>query len=341
MLRIPATKMEETIRQAFIKAGMSETKAAICAQIHMESSLDGVYSHGLNRVERFVDYLHKGWVDAQADPIKVEAFGVMEVWDGQMGPGITNALVAMDRATELATSNGIGLVALRNTTHWMRGGTYGRRAAEKRYVALCWTNTESCMPTWGAVSSGIGNNPLVLAVPGDPYPVVLDMAMSQYSYGRLQVTRLKGEKLPYPGGFDENGELTDDPAAIEATRRILPTGYWKGSGMAILLDLIAAILSGGKTTSAIDRYGNGSCGSCCQIFIAIDPLRFNSREGVQQAIEETIRQLKESEPVEQGVSILYPGERTIQTREENLQKGIPVDENIWKTVCNLADGTQN
>ena len=339
MMRIPAEQMKETIRKAFMRAGMPENKAAICAQTHMESSMDGVYSHGLNRVERFVDYLHKGWVDPAADPIPAEAFGVMEVWDGQMGPGITNALIAMERATELASINGIGLVALRNTTHWMRGGTYGRDAAEKGYVALCGTNTESCMPTWGAVSSGIGNNPFSLAVPGAPHPIVLDMAMSQYSYGRLQVTRLKGEKLPYPGGFDENGELTDDPAAIEKTRRILPTGYWKGSGMAILLDLIAAILSGGKTTAAIDRYGKGSCGSCCQIFIAIDPLRFNSREMVQQAIDETIRQLKDSIPVNAEADILYPGERTIRTREENREKGIPVDETIWKTVCQLAGET--
>jgi LDH2 family malate/lactate/ureidoglycolate dehydrogenase len=89
-------------------------------------------------------------------------------------------------------------------------------------------------------------------VPAKEGHVVLDMAMSQYSYGKLQVTRLKHQKLPYPGGFNANGDLTDDPEAIEETRRLLPMGYWKGSGFAILLDIISSLLSGGLSYSGVD-----------------------------------------------------------------------------------------
>lgn len=336
MKRIPFEEMKSTVQSAFIRAGMSEDRAEICARIHTESSCDGVYSHGLNRVERFVDYIHKGWVDVEASPTLHLSLGSLEVYNGHMGPGILNARFAMDRAMELATTNGLGMVSLNNTTHWMRGGNYGWQAADKGFAAICWTNTESCMPVWGAKSESIGNNPFIMALPRKEGPVVLDMAMSQYSYGKLQVTRLKGDKLPFPGGFDANGELTDDPGTIETTRRILPMGYWKGSGFAVMLDLFSSLLSGGLTTAGIDQQGKGSCGSCCQVFIAVDPLKINTAEFIEKALSETLEQLKSSTPASENTGIFYPGEQSLLTRMRNREQGIPVDDSVWATVQKLA-----
>ena len=336
MTRVSFAEMKSTIKRAFMAAGMSEVKADVCAGIHAESSRDGVYSHGLNRVERFVDYLIRGLVVADADPSLVSKPGAMEVYDGNMGPGILNAVFAMNRASEIAQKNGLGLVTLNNTTHWMRGGTYGWQAAESGYIGICWTNTESCMPPWGAQSCAVGNNPFIMAVPRKEGHIVLDMAMSQYSYGKLQVTRLNNKKLPYPGGFDKNGHLTDDPAAIEETRRILPVGYWKGSAFSIMLDLVAALLSGGFCTSGIDKLNRGSCGSCSQVFIAIDPLKNNSQDFVDHILDETIGQLKSSVPADDNESIYYPGEQSLKTRKENMSLGIPVDADIWSRVKSLA-----
>jgi 3-dehydro-L-gulonate 2-dehydrogenase len=260
----------------------------------------------------------------------------MEVYNGNMGPGILNAIFAMNRATEIAEKNGLGLVSLQNTTHWMRGGAYGWQAADKGYIGICWTNTETCMPPWGAKSGAIGNNPFIMAVPRKEGHVVLDMAMSQYSYGKLQVTRLKNQKLPYPGGFDKEGNLTDDPGTIEESRRILPMGYWKGSGFAIMLDIISSLLSGGLTTAGIDKLDKGSCGSCCQVFIAINPLRINTQEFVDHALQETIEQLKDSVPAKEGGEIFYPGEQSLRTRNESNQLGIVVDDSVWAKVKELA-----
>ncbi len=336
MTRIPFDEMKATIKKAFVNAGMPEDKADVCARVHTESSRDGVYSHGLNRVERFVDYLGKGWVDAHAVPTLDMNMGAMEIYNGNMAPGILNALFAMNRATEIAEKNGLGLVSLNNTTHWMRGGAYGWLAAEKGFIGICWTNTETCMPAWGAKSGAIGNNPFIMAVPRKEGHIVLDMAMSQYSYGKLQVTRLKNQKLPYVGGFDTNGVLTDDPGAIEESRRILPMGFWKGSGFAILLDIISALLSGGRTTAAIDKFDKGSCGSCCQVFIAINPLKINTQEIIDKALKETIVQIKSSVPAKENEEIFYPGEQSLKTRNENMQLGIPVDDGVWATVKQLA-----
>ena len=127
------------------------------------------------------------------------------------------------------------------------------------------------MPAWGGKNPRLGNNPFVMAVPRKKGNIVLDMAMSQYSYGKLQVTRLKGATLPYPGGFDKDGNLTSEPGPIEQSMRILPMGYWKGAGFAILLDALAAILSEGLATDRIDQLGLGSCTGCSQVFIVFDP----------------------------------------------------------------------
>ena len=336
MQRIEFEELKSTIKKAFIHAGMSEDQAEICARTHAETSCDGIFSHGLNRVERFINYIENGWVNLDAKPTFEQKFGSIEIYNGNLAPGVTNAFFAMDRAIEIAKSTGLGLVSLNNTTHWMRGGTYGWHAANQGVIGICWTNTESCMPAWGATSVSIGNNPFVIAIPRREGHVVLDMAMSQYSYGKLENTRLNNEKLPYAGGFDSEGLLTDDPGEIEKTRRILPTGYWKGSSFAIMLDLLASLLSNGKTTAAIDPYGYGNCGGCSQVFIAIDPLKMNDQPFVDQVLKQTIDQLKQASPVAEGGEILYPGERSFKNRRENLIKGVPVHDSVWENVKKLA-----
>jgi len=157
----------------------------------------------------------------------------------------------MDRAIGLSHERRIGCVALANTNHWMRGGSYGWQAAEAGAIGICWTNTMANLPPWGASDARVGNNPLIIAVPRATGHVVLDMAMSQFSYGALATYRMRGEPLPVEGGFDAEGRLTRDPTAIEASKRPLPIGYWKGSGLALMLDMVGALLSAGCATHQI------------------------------------------------------------------------------------------
>ena len=113
-------------------------------------------------------------------------------------------------------------------------------------------------------------------------------------------------------------------------------GYWKGSGFAILLDIISSLLSGGLSTSGVDKTGKGSCGRCCQVFIAIDPKMINTEEFINKTIGDTVMQVKSGRPAESGSEIYYPGEQSLRSRHENLAQGIPVDENIWEAVQKLA-----
>jgi 3-dehydro-L-gulonate 2-dehydrogenase len=198
LARVTFDELYRTILHAFLRAGMARADAETCARIHTESTADGVPSHGINRVPRFVNYVHAGYIQLGAKPQRIRQFGALEVYDGQRAPGQLNALWCTDRGMEVAAQQGIALLGLRNTNHWMRGGSYGWHAANKSYIMIAWTNTESCMPAWGGKDQRLGNNPFIMAAPRPGGPVVLDMAMSQYSYGKLQVTRRAGQSLDLP-----------------------------------------------------------------------------------------------------------------------------------------------
>lgn len=175
-----------------------------------------------------------------------------------------------------------------------------------------------------------------MAVPRAKGPIVLDMAMSQYSYGKLQVTRLKNEKLPFPGGYDKEGNLTDDPGPIEASMRILPTGYWKGSGLAIVLDAMAALLSAGASTNEIDKIGKGSCTGASQIFMVFDPQQLGGAEFTERMADSVADYVNGSDPAENSRDVRYPGQTAASNRRENLSQGIPVDDAVWEEVMRLA-----
>jgi 3-dehydro-L-gulonate 2-dehydrogenase len=332
MKRIPFDVIKSEIKRVLISAGMTEAKADICAQIHTETSRDGIYSHGLNRVAQFAEYVKKGWVDVNAEPTLIKKLGSLESYEGNRGPGILNAKFAMNQAIEIAKKQGVGIVTLRNTTHWMRGGTYGWEAADQGFIGICWTNTDSCMPAWGAKNVRLGNNPFIMAVPRKEGHLVIDMAISQYSYGKLRTTRLNNELLPFPGGFDKEGNLTRNPGLIEESKRSLPIGYWKGSGFAVLLDAIAAVLAGGLATVGIDQLQEGSGGCCCQLFMAIDPYQIGGPEFAEKTLNQTVAYIKSSEPTTEGKEVFYPGELEAIIRKENMEMGIPVSEEIWNEL---------
>jgi 3-dehydro-L-gulonate 2-dehydrogenase len=256
----------------------------------------------------------------------------MERWNGKLALGNINAIKAMDRACELAKEQGIGVIALRNTNHWMRGGAFGWQAANQGCIGICWTNTMPNMPAYGAIDRRIGNNPFVMAVPrSNGEHVVIDCALSQFSYGKIEQYKIAGKPLPVPGGYDSKGNLTTDPAEIEKTWRVLPIGFWKGSGLSIVLDMVAAILSGGNSTGDIGKDLGEEIG-ISQVFLAIDPTKLNNQDDIDTMIDKIISHVKESEPIEENGVISYPGESSLRTRKYNEEHGIPVVDDIWNSI---------
>lgn len=333
MLRIPYPELAATLSRALLKLGFEQERARLCARLFADTTRDGVYSHGLNRFPRFVAMIRNGSIDIHARPEPVMTHGVLERWDGRGGPGNLNAYACMDRAMAVARERGVGCVALANTNHWMRGGSYGWQAAEAGVVGICWTNTLPNLPPWGATDPLVGNNPLVIAVPRPNGHVVLDMAMSQFSYGALASYRLRGEQLPVEGGFDREGRLTRDPAAIEASQRPLPIGYWKGSGLSLVLDMMAAMLSGGRATHQIATDPERET-ALSQVFLAVDPSSLGPAETQAEIADRIIASLQ---PPARGEWIRYPGERTLKIRAENLALGVPVEPDVWREAQQMCE----
>ena len=330
MLRVAYQELCDTLARALESLGFERERARLCARLFADASRDGVHSHGLNRFPRFVTQIQNGTINIHSSPQLVTATGPLERWDGKLGPGPLNAYQSMERAITLARKHGIACVALANTTHWMRGGNYGWQAADAGMIGICWTNTLPNLPPWGASDPRVGNNPLIIAVPRPAGHVVLDMAVSQFSYGAMSGYRARGELLPVDGGFDLEGRLTRDPAAIEASKRPLPIGYWKGSGLALMMDLVAALLSGGRATHQIPADSERES-FLSQIFIALDPASLGSSDAAASMADDIIAHFQmPSRPG--GEQVRYPGEQVLKTRSENLAKGIPLEPSIWQKV---------
>lgn len=333
-MRFSFKEIYEKLFHILRKYDFPEDRAHLIARTHTQSSCDGVYSHGINRFPLFIDYVERGLINIANEPEKVGAFGVLERWDGKLAPGVSNAHHCMERAMELAGDHTIGCVALRNTNHWMRGGTYGWQAADTGKIALCFTNTKPNMPPWGGRQNRIGNNPFIVAIPREKGHVVLDMATSQFSLGKMNSYKLNNESLPFPGGWDKDGNLTDDPEEILATGLPLPAGYWKGSALTIVLDMLAALLSDGKPTHQIEE--DKEIG-ISQVFICIDPSTFSNYDLKDQLLDEIINNVHNVPPMGEESHTYYPGERTLATRKDHMEKGIPVSESVWKKIVQLSN----
>lgn len=320
--------LQNKFQELLIKYGFPPTQAKQIGDVFAETTMDGVFSHGINRFPRFISDVKTGIVKPGNEPELIKGFSALEQWDGKQGPGISNALFCTDRCMDLASNHGIGCVGLRNTNHWMRGGSYGWRTAEKGFLFLGWTNTMPNLPPWGASKAMLGNNPFVMAIPQKNGHLVLDMAMSQYSYGKLEWQKRTGKKLPEYGGYNLDGQLTKDPAEILESEQILPTGLWKGSALALILDLAAGIISGGNTTREIGKLKSET--DLSQVFIAVDIKRHMTEEQMENLVQETLCYIKGS-----SEQVRYPGQRSQEDREVHLEKGVDIPENIWSGILAL------
>jgi 3-dehydro-L-gulonate 2-dehydrogenase len=232
---------------------------------------------------------------------------------------------------DLADTFGIGCVALRNTRHWGRPGNCGWRAAQRGFLAIAFTNTPPNMPAWGDSSGtrSLGNNPIVIAAPGDAgQHLVLDMALSQFSFGRLESHRADNRPLPVPGGADSTGAATTDAAAILNGGVPWPIGFWKGSGLAILLDALAAILSDGNATGSLTPAPDDP--GISQVFIAVQPEHLGGRAAASRT-RDILRHFAQTAP-----ECRYPGQAALGHRRQSEIEGVHVRDDIWRELTGSA-----
>lgn len=306
------------------------------AEIFAGNSLDGVYSHGMNRYPRYLADMDSGLCDAKVTQAeRVSGLGGLEVWDAHFGVGPLIAQQMASRAIELAKTHGIACVALRNNSHWLRAGRYGLMMADAGMMGLCMTNTCMNLVAYGAKEPSTGNNPITIAIPRKAGSLVMDMAVSQYAFGKLEIMAQEGGMLDTPCGYDKAGNLTSDPQKIVESGLMMPMALWKGSALSIMIDLMVSMLSLGRTSLTIGTPAEGEAGMS-QMFVCMNPAAVIDMDKADAQMEKTIAFLNALEPKDGVHGVHAPGENLERTRARNRERGIPVTEETWQKITNAA-----
>ncbi|OXX73082.1 3-dehydro-L-gulonate 2-dehydrogenase [Vibrio scophthalmi] len=330
---ISTEKLQQEYERILLARGMKPEMATKLAAGFVEMANEGTYSHGINRFPVFIDQVDKGQIKLNAEPECINSMGALEQWDCNYGPGVLNGLICAERAMDLARDYGIGMVGMRNSNHWMRGGAYVLKMAREGFAGIASTNSIAVMPAWGGKDHRIGSNPLIMAVAGDP-PVVVDCSMSQFSYGQLQNFVLADKELPVVGGFDNDGELTKNPHVLWENKRLLPMGFWKGSSMAIVLDMMLTAITGGHSVPALTEDMGGEFG-VSQFLIAIDLSKTMDQNTYAQEMKRIRDYVLESEPAETGSVMIAGSEIENFIKKHEAAGGIEINDGIWEQITSL------
>lgn len=330
---ISIEQLQNEYERILLKRGMKAELATRLANGFVEMANEGTYSHGINRFPVFIGQVDKDEIKLNAEPECINAMGALEQWDCNFGPGVLNGLICTDRAIALAKQYGIGMVAMKNSNHWMRGGAYVLKMARQGLAGIASTNSIAVMPAWGGKDHRIGSNPLIMAMPGEP-PVLVDCSMSQYSYGQLQNYVLADKELPVVGGFDDEGNLTKDPHKLWQNKRLLPMGFWKGSSMSIVLDMLLTAVTGGYSVPALTEDMGGEFG-VSQFLIAIDLSKTMDESTLHTEMKRIRDYVMASEPAESGQVMIAGSEIQAFMDKHAAQGGIDIHDEIWQQIIAL------
>jgi LDH2 family malate/lactate/ureidoglycolate dehydrogenase len=323
---IAADELRSRVARVFKRLGLSQDDAAVVADHLVEADLRGVHSHGVIRVPAYVQQLRDGKLNPRPNVRIVVDNGAQVTVDGDDAMGQLAAFRANEIAIERGRQHGMAGVALRRSGHAGAMAYYPLRAIEHGLIGFATTNAGINMPPTGGTKKLVGNNPFAMAVPtGRDWPMVLDMATSVVAGGKLDVARSKGESIPLGWARDADGNPTTDPVAARAGS-LEPLGGPKGYGMALMLDVLTGVLSGGRFGA-----GLGAPGSA-QFFMTIDVERYLPLAEFQERMGQLIDQLHDC-PRLPGVDKIYvAGEIEWSLQSRRLREGVPLEESVLRDI---------
>jgi LDH2 family malate/lactate/ureidoglycolate dehydrogenase len=319
-------ELTERVARVFAALGLPEEDARIVADHLVEADLRGVHSHGVIRVPTYVQGIRAGRINPTPTVRVVEDHGGQAVMDGDYAMGHVAAYRANALAIERGREHGMAAVALRRSTHCGAMAYYAIRAREAGLIGLAITNAGMNMTPTGGTAKLIGNNPFAMAVPTTrAWPMVLDMATSVVAGGKLDVARSKGEPIPLGWARDKDGNRTTDPVAARAGS-LEPLGGPKGYGMAVMLDVLAGVLSGGRFGGMLGDEAGRSSSSQFFLTLAVD--RFMPVEQFTARMDAVIDQIQQS-PRAPGVDRVYvAGEIEHELQARRRREGLPLEGSV-------------
>ena len=336
--RYAAADLRAFCKQALERAGARPGDSAVIADGLVAADLRGVHSHGALRVGIYVDRLRAGSINAKAELQIVRDSGAVVVADAQAGPGIAMAARAMDLAIARSRTHGIAAVSVRNGNHCGMLAFFAMRALPAGAVGVAASNGDSLVAPWGARAKFLGTNPLAVAVPAkQELPVVLDMATSVVAHGRVKGAADRGEAIPPDWAVDAAGRATTDPVQALAGA-LLPFGGFKGSGISILIDLLAGLLPGGRSAPEIvPLYQQlGEPQGVGHLFMALHVDAFDSLEAFTTRVDETVRKIRALPPAAGAPRVILPGELEYLCAQDYHERGIPLPDDAVAELARTA-----
>lgn len=345
--RLDYEKVKIFAAKVFESYGTSEKDSETIAEILLESDLMGVESHGLQRLKMYCTGIEIGRIDPSGVPKVERETPVSAVINAGRAFGQAAGTMAMEMAMKKAKKNGMGMVVVNNSTHYGIAGHYAMMAAKEGLLGISMTNTEALvLPTFGKKPM-LGTNPIALAMPAKPYPLYIDMATCVVPAGKMEVYDKKG--LPVPAGWflDENGEDCTTPGTFISIRKnktdggLLPLGgagkeysEHKGYALAMLVELMTAILSGGNTSDKVRKVPEEE--GCCHMMLAIDYTMFGDQAAIEGKLSAYMEQIRGSAKAKGQERIYTHGESEFESREKKRQGGIFVNDKTWSELWKIS-----
>jgi len=332
---------EKTLREfaaaIFRGYGVSPTHAEWASDPLVLANLRGVDSHGLEMLATmYAIQLRNGGIDGSASGTVLSEFGDCILYDGQNALGQVVSRMCVDHAARVAAERGLAIVVARNSHHFGAAGYWSERLAQAGFIGISMTTAGPGVPPWPGKSPRIGTNPIAMAVPGGKW--LLDMATSTVARGKLtNAIAYQKTSIPASWGFvDEQGRPTTDPVAA-ARGWSTPLGGYKGSGLAMMVEILCAGLSGGPMGNEVPGMRNGVVPlRISHTFLAIDPRRFMGLNEFEGRIGHLVAMMKSSEPIEGHDEILVAGEPEWRTEAERRRQGIPITRSLWERLSEIA-----
>jgi L-2-hydroxycarboxylate dehydrogenase (NAD+) len=327
---IPAGDLQTFARAAGQHAGLEESTVELFANSLVEADLRGIDTHGVVRTPAYVDGYLRGYLNPKARLRRIRGRGAVAVYDADNGLGGIVGQQAMDLAVELAREHGVGYVAVRNSNHAGMLAQHVLRAVDAGMAGYFVSNGPPVMAAWGGRDPMVSNNPMAYGFPAGRYPaVVLDMACSAVARGKVRQAAQNDVAIPADWAIDADGHPTTDPhAAMRGL--VLPMAGYKGYGIAIVNELLSAVLPGAllsaDVSSAFLREGAEALDSwqVGHLAVALDIDTFADRADYLRRTDELIERCKGSRLAPGVTEVLVPGEPEWRRRDERLRTGIPV-----------------
>lgn len=323
---VDATALERAVAACFAGFGVPADDAALVAEVLVYADLRGLAGHGVYRAPAYLERVRRGLAGGTGGWTEIGGIGAVRRIDAANALGPAAATKAVDLATALARDHGVGLVALRRSTHLGAAGFYVQRAAATGMVAIVTSNGPKAVAPHGAAEAFLGTNPIAVGMPlGRHGQLVLDMSTSAMPREQIRIAANAGRSIPPGMAVDAAGRPTTD-AATAMAGSVLPFGGVKGSGLSLVVTLLAGLLCDaefddeiGSMYSDFDRPQNLG-----QVFIVIDPGLLGPRERALARVEELVDRLHALRVAEGAEGVWFSGERGTERARRRRSEGIPL-----------------